>query len=267
MNIEVLRATTTEQKEQCYKVRYDVFIKETRYIQSENGRSLESDTYDSLDTTSHFLAYIDGIPAGTIRLLLPNTEISRRQGTYFGLPIEELFDIKHYTTSNLHIAEASRLAIRERFKSTRMILDLWDALLDFAAARNITDLVISVNPETDNLCEAYALYDQMKLKNLVDKKIAVRAKKPDIGRVRNFRFPLIKNSLHSNDCNSTVPIDVRLPKTLKLFTKIGSKFTGEPVYSEKIGMCAIPMNLKVHVVKNILLSRFFERKHVRRACA
>ena len=73
MNIEIVKACTREERELCYKIRYDVFIKETGYIQSENERGLERDAYDKFDTTVHFLAYVKGEPAGTIRLLLPNT--------------------------------------------------------------------------------------------------------------------------------------------------------------------------------------------------
>lgn len=262
MDINVVRAQTLDQKKLCYKVRHDVFTKETGYIDSDKEDGCETDAYDKLSSTVHFLAYCDGIPAGTVRLLLPNRYIAKQQDTYFGLPIEELFDIKYYTKCNMRIAEISRSSVKGRFKNTRTILWLWKALLEYSISRGVTDLVTSVNPETDKLSDAFILYDCLKQGNLVDKKIVVKPKKPDIGKIRNFRFQLAPNACCNYDCNSKTKTDIRIPQTIKLFTKVGSSFTGEPVYSEKIDMCAMPMNLHLSEVDRIFRTKYFRRERV-----
>lgn len=262
ISIEVISALSKEQKELCYKVRYDVFIKETGYIQNLNGRGLEVDEYDDLDTTVHFLAYYNGVPAGTVRLLLPNGKVSKIQRTYFGLAIEELFDLKYYTKSNLHIAEISRSSVKERFKSTKTIFYLWKVLIDSALAWGVTDLVTNVNPETDKLCDAYLIYDYVKLNNMVDQKIVVNPKKPGIGKIRSFRFPLTKNSCCNDEDNGGGQNNFQIPKTLKLFSRVGSLFTGEPVYCEKIDMCAMPMNWRLKDIHKTPFGKFLTRKKV-----
>ena len=259
INLEIVTARAVEQKELCYKVRHEVFINETGYLQKKNGGDLESDVYDKLDTTIHFLAYCEGQPAGTVRLILPNKQNARDKKTNFGLPMEELFDIRNYKSSNLSIAEISGSSVINKFKSTKTILYLWKVLMDFALSNGITDLVTNVNPETDMLCDAYILYDYLKLKNYVDNELIVEPRKPDIGRVRNFRFPLLQRICCNNNYNSEMLTNIKMPRTLKLFTKVGGLFTGEPVYSEKIDMCAMPMNLKLQHVEEILNTKFFRR--------
>jgi hypothetical protein len=257
ISIEVLRAQTEEQRELCYRVRYDVFIRETGYIQHENGGGLETDGYDNLDTTFHFLAYYKGEPAGTVRLLLPNGDISRRQKSHFGLPIEELFDIGYYKTSDLYIAEISRSCVKERFQSTKTIFYLWRELIAFAEKLGITDLVTNVNPETDKLCDAYLVYDLVRLNDLVDRNITVNPKRPGIGKINGFRFPLTKGACCNNKGGRT---EIKMPQTLKLFARVGSLFTGEPVYCEKIDMCAMPMNWKLKDIVRTPFGKFLKKE-------
>lgn len=263
--IQVIRAQTAAQKELCYKVRYDVFIRETGYIQMENDAGTEHDDYDSLETTHQFLALFNGEPAGTVRLVMPNKENALKQRSYFGLPIEELFDIKGYTSANMRIAEISRSCVKERFKSTKTIFYLWKALIEYAESRSITDLVTNVNPETDKLSDAYLVYDHIKQNGMLDKRVAVQPKRPGIGKVRGFRFPLTNHDCV--ECNGEKPVEFQMPQTLKLFTRVGSLFTGEPVYCEKIDMCALPMNWNLKEVANTSFGRAFLRDRTYKAPA
>lgn len=260
IGIEIIHAKSTEQKRTCYRVRYDVFIKETGYIQIKNEDELESDGYDELETTHHFLAYCDGVPAATARLVLPNKNIPGKEATCFGLPIEDLFDIKYYKTNGLRIGEISRSSVKLRYRSTKTIFYLWKELIDFAADRGITDLVTNVNPETDKLCDAYLIHQHVKSQNLTDKDIVVHPKKPGIGKTRSFRFPLFKSGCCGQENNACGGGDFELPQTLKLFTRVGIMFTGEPMYCEKIDMCAMPMNWRLKDIEKTPFGRFFTKR-------
>lgn len=257
ISISVINAKTAEQKELCYRVRYDVFAKETGYIQKENEKGLETDEYDELDSTFHFLAYFNGIPAGTARLLLPNKMISEREGTYYGLPMESLYDIRYYTITDLQIAEISRSCVRERFKSTKTIFFLWKKLIEFAAKNGTTDLITNVNPETDSLYDTYLIYHYLKSNNLFDSDIVVYPKKSG-GKTRGFRFPLTENK--QTGLNEGRDINITLPQTLKLFVKVGLLFTGEPVYCDGIDMCALPMNWRIKDICKSSFGKFFTKK-------
>ena len=258
MSIYVEVAKTRKQRELCYKVRSDVFIKETNYLQSESESALETDAYDELPTTVHFLAYYNDTPAGTVRLIFPNKEVAVLNGTNFGLPMEELYNIGSYAEINTRITEISRSSVKASFQGTKTIFYLWDALSDYAISEGITDLVTNVNPETDSLCDAYALYDHLIQKNLLHKDISVTPRKPGIGKVRRFRFPLYNHPYCTNR-NAVVWKDIKLPTKLRLFTKIGYLFTGEPVYSEKIDMCALPMNVDPRVVRDVIQNKILRR--------
>lgn len=249
--IEVVRAMTPEEKSRCYRVRYDVFTSETGYIRKTDPRGEETDEFDALPTTFHFLALYNGTPAGTARLLLPNPEVAKRKGTVFGLPMEELFDISEYREKRLRIGEISRSCVKKRFKSTKTIFHLWRELIEFALERNITDLVTNVNPETDKLDDALVLYRYLKEKGLFTGDVSVTPKKGTTGKKSGFRFPLIKGGAGV--------ADITLPQTLKLFTKVGILFTGKPVYSEKIDMCAMPMNWRLKDIEKTAFRRFFRK--------
>jgi len=55
-----------------------------------------------------------------------------------------------------------------------------------------------------------------------------------------------------------------MPPTLKLFTRVGILFTGEPVYCEKIDMCAMPMNWKLKDIENKFFTKFNRRQVVKK---
>lgn len=256
ISIDVIQARTAEQKELCYRVRYDVFVKETGYIQKENERRFEIDEYDELDTTLHFLAYFNGIPAGSARLLFPNKMASKKEGSYYGLPMESLYDLKHYASTDLRIAEISRSCVKEQFKSTKTIFYLWKKLIESASQCGITDLITNVNPETDSLSDTYLIYKYVKFNNLSDGDIIVYPKRYG-GKTRGFRFPLEKKP--GNGPEEGPAIDV-LPQTLKLFVRVGLLFTGEPVYCDAIDMCALPMNWKIKDICKTSFGKFFFSK-------
>ncbi len=260
ISIEVVNVKTAEERELCQRVRYDVFVKETGYIQKENDRGLETDGYDALDTTIHFLAYFNGIPAGTVRLLFPNRGIAEREGTYYGLPIESLYDIGYYAATHMQIAEISRSCVKERFKSTKTIFNLWKKLIGFAVKSGVTDLVTNVNPETDSLADTGLIYQHIKSNNLMDDNIMVYPKKAGSGKTNGFRFPLTKGSNGDSQTGHSGDFDIELPQTLKLFTRVGALFTGEPVYCEGIDMCALPMNWRLKDIYKSAFGKFFARE-------
>ncbi len=254
ISIEVVCATSEREKELCYRVRHDVFVRETGYIQKEIGSGLEMDDYDRLDTTVHFLAYFNGAPAGSARLLFPNKRVMERDGGYYGLPMENLYDIKHYTSTNLEIGEISRSCVKERFKSTKTIFHLWKSLIEYAGERGITDLITNVNPETDSLSDTYLIHKYARSRGLFDPDITVYPKNTG-GKSSDFRFPLPKKE----GLNPEDP-DIELPQTLKLFTRVGLLFTGEPIYCNGIDMCALPMNWKLKDICKSSFGKFFQKK-------
>ena len=260
ISIDIIIAKDSETKKLCYKVRYDVFVNETGYIQQKNRDEMDIDEYDSLDTTTHFLAFMNDVPAGTARLLFPNKSVSEEKNNFFGLPMEDLFDISSYSGKN-NIGEISRSCVKAQFRKTKIIFYLWKGLVEYASKHNITDLTTSVNPETDKLCDAYRIYNYASTKGLMDKEIEVTPKIPAIGKLKNFRFPLY-DSCSSNCHNGLTDFkqtdNLNLPLTLKLFNKVGAVFTGEPVYYQKIDMCAMPMNWKLKDIPKTNFGSLFD---------
>lgn len=64
MAVQIVRVTTREQLEQAWDVRLEVFVREQQVPLEE-----EIDDLDTAETTTHFLAVVDGHVVGTVRLL------------------------------------------------------------------------------------------------------------------------------------------------------------------------------------------------------
>jgi predicted GNAT family N-acyltransferase len=64
MAAEIVRVTTREHLEQAWDVRLEVFVREQGVPLEE-----EIDDLDTAETTTHFLAVVDGQVVGTVRLL------------------------------------------------------------------------------------------------------------------------------------------------------------------------------------------------------
>jgi len=97
----------------------------------------ETDEFDFLPVTTHFLAVRDGKPVGTVRL----TEDSEK-----GLPIEDLTDLSKFRKPGKKLAKASKLFILSGYSSGgRTMLGLFKLVYRYAKKKGITDLYVTSN--------------------------------------------------------------------------------------------------------------------------
>ncbi len=104
--------------EQIFRLRYDVYVEECRYIDSDDyPDGLEHDKYDS--QAQHFAAIdSEGDVVGAIRLILPGRH---------PLPLEQkssLFLNPRKICPQLRFAEISRLIVSEKFRKKKDFLRL-----------------------------------------------------------------------------------------------------------------------------------------------
>ncbi|CAG8468759.1 6146_t:CDS:2 [Cetraspora pellucida] len=62
-SIKIIHVSTTEEKNECHKIRVEIFVKE-QHCNPEN----ELDEYDGSPSCHHFLALKSSLPIGTIRI-------------------------------------------------------------------------------------------------------------------------------------------------------------------------------------------------------
>jgi len=110
----LVEADTQELREQCFKLRYEVFCLENGYEDpARNTDQMECDTYD-LDAVHFLLMHNDsGRAAGTVRVILPQAD---RQFDSF--PVQNLCDhpILHTAGRPMQICQISRLCMSDFFR-------------------------------------------------------------------------------------------------------------------------------------------------------
>lgn len=133
--LKIIRATSQEELTACFKLRYEVWHGEFNTI-PENYFHYDFDGYDPLSI--HILATVDGVPAGTVRM------IPCRLGSPVVLPCEDLFTLDPYRDKN--IGEISRLVLKKRFRNGIIGRQMIKALLACSAEDGHYDFYGSANP-------------------------------------------------------------------------------------------------------------------------
>jgi N-acyl-L-homoserine lactone synthetase len=102
-SLEVRKVTTEQELRDVYSLRYQVYCRERGYENPEDHPGfIEVDEYDPYSL--HFIADLNGVPAGTCRLILPNP---------IGFPVERYCKVKtsDFCGEGQLAAEISRLAV------------------------------------------------------------------------------------------------------------------------------------------------------------
>lgn len=125
MSVEIRKVRSDAERRATFHLRYQIYgalkwIEQSHFIGEE-----ESDEYDTLETTSHFIALEDGIPVGTIRLVgqshLPfPMQVPYDQG--FSLP--DLEDFGESSWEKVRTCEVSRLMVAQNNSCPRHALSL-----------------------------------------------------------------------------------------------------------------------------------------------
>ncbi|MGV8118303.1 MAG: GNAT family N-acetyltransferase [Candidatus Xenobiia bacterium LiM19] len=129
---DVTPALSEEERRACFALRHRVYIEEYRWF-DDDGTGVEYDEYDSHALL--FLARLDGIPAGTARLIFASSG---------ALPSEHHLsaDICASLRECEIAAEISRITVCREFRQKGLACALKDRLIEEARRRGITALLI-----------------------------------------------------------------------------------------------------------------------------
>ncbi len=251
MTLEFIIAKTEEELKMAFQVRYQVFGKECNYLKLKNyADEIEFDRYDFLNTTTNFIALDGEIPIATARISKKNQKIAEEDGTYFGLPIEHLFDLSICKKLNIPIGEISRSAVLNKYRGSNAIMNIWGNIIEFAKEQGLKHLFTNSNMETDYLKDAQLIYKLAKEQGQIHPiiKTPPRKKVANFIKTENIKFRLFKNG--------ELP---KLPNTLQMYIKIGTKFTSPPIYYPEFDMCSILALLEYDKI-NQPYSTYFKKK-------
>lgn len=145
----IKRATTTQELNDVFTLRYRVYCLERGYEKPENyPYGLEIDEYDPYSV--HFIGYIESCPVGTVRLVMSNPN---------GFPMEKYcnVDTGDFCSDARKVAEISRLAVSSGIAKSLSIqkqeftLSLLKELCNIASQAKISCLLAAMSTGLDRL--------------------------------------------------------------------------------------------------------------------
>ncbi len=129
-DIYVREVETRYELEQAFRLRYDVYVEEMKYISKNRldaeslQTKMEKDEFDNQSLTTHLVAMKDGIAIGYVRLI---------DGI---CPMEnDTFNLNEYRNNNILPREVSRLIVEKKFRRSEVTLALLRLVYNYSKDR------------------------------------------------------------------------------------------------------------------------------------
>src|SRR5262245_6946481 len=127
--VHTVVVTTQRELDDALELRDLVFRQEMNLIRDEPFQiARELNGFDTLDTTIHIVAYAGSVPVATVRMLLPNPEVARDNGTALGIDLERKLDLSSLCRPGMLVAEVTRLCVRREWRRSEAALQMARAL-------------------------------------------------------------------------------------------------------------------------------------------
>lgn len=223
---------------QC--VRNQVFVTEKGLL-SHHATTIdrEMDAYDDLETTIHFIAYVDDAPVATARLVGPNQDVARLIGQPLGIDLASRYDLAPFTVTGVSLAEVSRMCVVRQHRGTAVLGELYLAMCRESLRVGLTHWVGAGNAETDDLEDAQIAYRIAQRDGLVSPRWRV-APRPGASAAgpstRPFYAPAERARARAGDLEG-----LRLPRTLQTFAHLAARYMGWPIRERGYTVCSLPL--------------------------
>jgi ribosomal protein S18 acetylase RimI-like enzyme len=246
--IFVAHARTEEEREKALITQNTVFSEEHLELPYEKGIKIIG-TSEYADFTDIFVAVLKRNIIGTTSISRRNESLADRFGTYFGLPLEEFYDISSLTGLDENLIQVRNAAVLPEYQNRRIAPMIWGEIYRVATMQEPVSkyAAILAGSEIRDAKKAKALYEKIKGTPMFDAEKTVMLKKEN-----ELTY---EGRLTEEDIN-----DALLTKNLKLYAKMNFKFVGEPVYYPNFRMFDFPMLLKTDEIAEPYKTWFMKRK-------
>ncbi len=220
LDFQIKLAQTEEEKNQAYRLRYEVFLKEL----GDNGRNLpekgtETDIHDQ--SCDHLLV-IDNrknLTVGTYRLL-SGSKVNPKIGFY----AEKIFEIEKIKNLGKDILELGRSCVHRDYREGLIINLLWDGIAEYIKQNNIRYLFGSVRMYTTDPREISEIFSLIKEKYYSH----------DTMRVKPLEESVFKGPTQPPKITSPKMIFLKLPALMKGYLRLGLKVCGPPAWDRHL---------------------------------
>jgi hypothetical protein len=138
MGVRVRIARTTEELDQVFRLRHQVFVEEEGYMTPRpDGRI--ADRFDAYPTTANIIAVVDGQIVGSIRFV---------ERSVAGVSTDEFFDFTPYVPAGVRDGSSGMLVLGQHYRGIpRLVVSMVGMGYYWAVSRGITLLLGAINPE------------------------------------------------------------------------------------------------------------------------
>jgi putative hemolysin len=229
---EVVRAGSPTEREQAYRLRYDIFVKELGVF-TDTRDELETDTLDARAT--HLILRAGRAVVGTCRVFVGTPALANEQRSFFGLPGEAHYDYAPLREAGLQIAEVSRTSIDPAHRGSRALALLWKAAYRFGRKCGAPHFVSLVQiGRTDSLPDAEIVHESLARRKMLHPRFHLSVRRRERGP-STPRHPLYPGEPRSPRWEPT------LPPVVRLYHRFGLRTCGRPVFLQEIGRVGMAM--------------------------
>jgi hypothetical protein len=238
------------------RIRHQVFVVEKGLVNAHvPTMDRETDAYDALETTLQFVAYADGAPAATARLIRPNPEVARTIGEPVGLDLALRYDLRPFVAARVSFAEVSRMCLLPEHRGTSVLSELYLAMYRESLRVGLTHWIGAGNTETDALEDARIAHRIAAHEGLTTRRwhVVPRAGAcADSPSSRPFYTAEERARAHAGDLEG-----LRLPRTLRTFAHLAARYMGEPIRERGYCVCSLPL---VVDLADVVHTRAFQQR-------
>lgn len=231
-------AESRRELDDALRLRWAVFGEELGLLPARTARR-EVDDFDTLETTVHLNAYVDGAAVATARLVLPSAEVALARGSGVGIDMEDRFDLGALAGPGVSLAEATRFCVLRAFRREGVAVALLTAMVLESRRRGVTHWVAVANTDTDDAEDAAIVAQVAAARRLVSPhhRLSPRAASapPPVSRAP-FYDGAARRRAAALDLAG-----LALPRPLEVFTRTGLRLAGAPAYDARFQRFAVPM--------------------------
>ncbi|NOQ34483.1 MAG: cyclic nucleotide-binding domain-containing protein [Methylococcaceae bacterium] len=138
MSIKVMAAISPEALDTVFKLRHEVFVEQGAYFAPREDKRLV-DRFDAFDTSVNFMAFVDDIPIGALRLTI---------NSCVGIPADDFYNFhQHIPIEETLVISVGQFCIKDKYRGNLPILNsLMMMAFYWAISKQGTHIVAPFNP-------------------------------------------------------------------------------------------------------------------------
>ncbi len=213
--LAVKLAERSDEIEQAFRLRYQVFAEEEHNANLWNDSGMEQDRFDEYCDHLIVTDLSSNTVIGTYRLL-PGPRAMQHCGFYS----ETEFDLSRYEAYKWNSLELGRSCIAPEYRNGKAIQMLWEGIADYIKQRGYPYLIGCASVTMNSIGELNELYSMLKSGNAITERFGIKP----LETHRIHELQMVDISFTEKE------LFRKLPPLMKGYQWLGAEIAGDPAY-------------------------------------